>query len=685
MPSDLQRIALPMGQGLDRETGVMQMRPGSFEDIRNLLLHQGKSIVRMGFEREALLLDDELNPVSHICQAFPLRSERVGIVVSYQETTEKVHIHRCDTLGATAEYVGEWVHDLTVGWGEDPPKISMCEVYGRIFMGHDQRYVTRRAQTLYYESTGTTQLNDLTGDFEGTGTHNIRFRGVVRHLKYLFGWGYGDDGEDRPELVRSSRAGDPTSFNPEHYFIAGDRRDPVLSIRPAAKDRLIVFKEVEGHVIRGTGRDSFGIFPLDPLFGCIGSQLAANRGGDVIAWSAEGPRVWDGNGPSEEIAIPLELGGAEAVGLIAESDPEDAFAAYIPELRVMGFFFGKRVYCLTTRVEGDWKWGYWVLQTETPRCGFTLYPGPQDSIAPVGYPNLGVIVAGGIYAEFTWANVDQDGDETVEIWHSEDGGAWFKGGSVFVTPTSPQTSPRQFGFVPGTDYRTALRYRRGALYTEGYTDADPWLWPSVSRASWNTAIAPPTIWSGVWSRTSAVAEQIFLTITPAVGQETQDIKVYRNTVLVQTIAGPHGGDATWADTGITGETEVTYNFVTVGGSGDSIQSDDLDVWAGPIYTAEIDWVLNAGDDGYEVGIVFTPIIVVDIEVWDDYDGAGGTGASALRFTIIGPAGQGASGALTGVLAPPGTDVEVKARRKVTSFTVDDFGPWAIHPLILETV
>lgn len=684
MPSELQRVALPMGQGLDRETGVMQMRPGSFEDIRNLLLHQGKSIVRMGFEREASLLDDELNPVSHICQGFPLRSERVGIVVSYQSTTKKVHIHRVDTLGATVEYVGEWVHDLTVGWGTTPPKISMCEVYGRIFMAHDQRYVTRRAQTLYYESTGTSQLNNLQGNFKATGNHNLRFRGVVRHLKYLFGWGYGNETEDRPELVRSSRAGDPTSFNPEHYFIAGDRRDPVLSCRPAS-NRLLVFKEVEGHVIFGSGRDDFGIDILDPRYGCIASQLAANRGGDVIAWSSEGPRVWDGRGPSEEIAIPLELGGAEAVGLITEGEAEDAFAAYIPELRVMGFFFGKRVYCLTTRVERDWKWGYWELQTETPRCGFTLYPGPQDTITPVGYPNIGVIVAGGIYAEFTWANVDQDGDETVEIWHSQNGGAWFLGGSVFVSPSSPQTSPRQTGFVPGTDYRTAMRYRRGTLYTEGYTNADPWLWPSVSRASWNTAIAPPTTWSGVWSRIDAVSEKIALTITPAVGQETQDIKIYRNTVLVHTITGPHVGDVTWDDTGITGETEVTYEFVTVGGSGDSIKSDELKIWAGPTYTAEIDWVLNAGAAGYEVGIVFTPIISIDIQVWDNYDNAGGTGAQALRFTITGPAHQGASGALTGVVGPPGTQVTVQARRKVTAFTVDDFGPWSTHPLVLVTV
>ena len=684
MPSELQRIALPMGQGLDRETGVMQMRPGSFEDIRNLLLHQGKSVVRMGFEREAVLLDDVGNPVSHVVQGFPLRSERVGVTVSYQSETKKVFIHRVDSLAASSELIGEWEHDLEIGWGDSWPKVQMCEVYGRIFISHDYRYVTRRAPTVYYEPTGTSQIMNLEGDFEGSGTHNLRFRGVVRHLKYLFGWGYGDEGEDRPELVRSSRAGDPTSFNPEHYWIAGDRRDPVLTCRPAG-NRLLVFKEVEGHFIFGSGRDDFGIDILDPQYGCIASGLAANRGGDVIAWSSEGPRVWDGRGPSVEIAIPLELGGAEAVGLVAEADAEEAFAAYIPEIRVMGFFFGKRVYSLTTRVEGDWKWGYWELETETPLCGFTLYPGPQDTVAPFGYPVISVIVAGGIYATFTWGNVNQDGDETVEIWLSEDGGAWFLAMSVLVNLLTSQESPKVYDLVPGTDYRVALRYRRGILYTEGYTDADPWLWPSLSRAPWNTAIAPPTIWNGIWSRIDAVSEKIALTITPAVGQETQDIKIYRNTVLVHTISGPHVGDATWDDTGIAGETEVTYEFVTVGGSGDSIKSDELDVWAGPLWTAVIDYVQNAGDDGYWIGIEFTGVISIDIEVWDDYDDAGGTGPSALRFTIPGPGHQGNSGALANVPGSPGVDIEVKARRKVTAFTVDDFGRYSTHPLILVTI
>ncbi|MCK5652242.1 MAG: hypothetical protein KAJ42_12735, partial [Gemmatimonadetes bacterium] len=469
----------------------------------------------------------------------------MGVVVCYQETTEKVWVHRIDSLGLTAELIGEWENDN--GWGEEPPKVSMAESYGRVFMAHNLRSVTNRAATIYYDPIfGSAPLDTLEADFKGTGAHDVHFRGVVRHLKYLFGWGYGDETEDRPELVRSSRAGDPTSFSPEHYFIAGDRRDPVISCRPAS-NRLLVFKEVESHVIFGSGRDDFGIDIQDPLYGILGSELATNLGGTVLGWSAEGPRVWDGRGPSQEIAIPLELEGAEPADLVAEGLAVDAFAAYIPGIRVVGFFFGKRVYALTTRIEGDWKWSYWELDFE-PLCGFTLYPGVQDTVAPTGFPEWDDVDAGGIYADINLVNQNQDGDETLELWLSEDGGAWYLAKSEIVSTASTQTI-RATSLTTGEDYEGALRYRRGTLYTSGYEGSDPSLWPAISQGSFNTDIAPPTWVSGVWSRTAVATEQILVTVTPAVGEEAQDIKVYREDVLVHTISGPHSGDASWADEG----------------------------------------------------------------------------------------------------------------------------------------
>lgn len=673
--AEFQRVQLPFGQGLDRETGILATRPGTFEDIQNVFIHQGKAIVRTGFEAQVTLYDDEENEVSHILQGHSLRSERIGVVVSYQETTDKVWVHRTDTLSATAELIGEWENDL--GWDETVPRVLMAEVYGRVFMAHDTRYVTERAPTLYYDPVfGAEPLNVLEGDMDGGGDVPMRFRGVKRHLKYLFGWGYGSDSEDRPELVRSSEAGAPQSFKAEHYFIAGDRRDPVLACHPAGGN-LVVFKEVEAHVILGTGRDDFGIFPLDPLYGCLGSHLAANRSGDVLAWSAEGPRVWNGRGPSQEIAVPLELGGAEPTDLVEEGDAEIAFASYIPEARIMAFVFGQRLYCLTMRVEGDWKWSYWSLKTN-PLCGYSLYPGPQDTRAPTGHPQISGIVSGGTYSDYEIVNWNQDGDETLEIWLSEDSDPWFLAKSVLVSPTSGtnQTpTPRVEGLTPGTSYRMACRYRRGVLYTEGYTDADPWNWPSVSRATYNTAIAPPTWVSGVWSRTATAVEQILLTVTPAVGQEAQDIEVYRNTILVQTISGPHVGNAEWADTGVTGETTESYEFLTKGGTGDSIKSDPETVWAGPALPPSMDWVISAGDEGYEAGVILgNP--ADDTQMWDNYDDAGGTTTPALRYTMTAGVTTGDSGALTGLPLSPAITIEIKCRHIETAYTTDDFSEFS---------
>lgn len=671
---ELMRIPLPFGQGLDRETGVMAMRPGTFEDLRNMLLHQDKAIVRPGFESTVTLYDDEDNEVSHILQGHSLRSERIGVVVSYQETTDKVWVHRVDTLAATAEQIGEWENDTSAGWNETVPRVSMCEVYGRVFIAHDLASITKRASTIYYDPFGgATPLNNLEGDFKGAGTHDIRFRGVVRHLKYLFGWGYGDEDTDRPELVRVSAAGDPTTFSPEHYFIAGDRRDPVLICRPA-QDRLIVYKEVEGHVILGSGRDDFAIFLLDPLYGCLGSQLAANRGGMVVAWSAEGPRVWDGKGPSAELALPLELSGAEPNDLVAEGAADTAFAAYIPDLRVMGFFFGARCYALTTRVQGDWKWDYWPLGF-TPLCGFTLYPGSQDTEAPTGFPQWSAIVASGIYVDVTVLNWNQDGDETLELWLSEDGGAWYLASSELVSSAASQVI-RATSLTPGTDYDGAVRYRRGTLYTPGYTDADPTNWPSISQGAFNTSIAPPTWVSGIWSRTGAATEQIALTVTPATGQEAQDIEVYRDGGLINTISGPHTGNATYDDTACVGETDEVYTFLTVGSGGDSELSDEETVWAGPPDIPEMDWALSGGDEGYEVGVILGDT-ADPTEVHDNYDDLGGTGAFGLRFTLAAAIITGDSGALVNLpAAPPPVTIEIKARHKETAFTTDDFSKFS---------
>lgn len=675
--SDNPRIAMPFGSGLDRDTGIMVVRPGTFEDIRNVLLHQGKALVRPGFGSPLELLDDLSNPISDVVAGFPLRSEQVGIVASYQSSTQKVWVHRIDAEGLTATLIAEWVNDKVTasrptGWGETAPRVSMAESYGNVFMAHDTRLVGERAKTIYYQGGS---LNDLTGDFVGAGVHDLRFRGVVRHLNYLFGWGYGDEVTDRPELVRSSVAGDPTTFQPNHYSIAGDREDGVLLCLPAG-GRLCVFKQSETHVIAGSSRADFGIKLLDPLYGILSSQAGANFARSALVWSLEGPRLFDGHGDSEEISIPLDLGGLEPSTLVPEGAAAIAFAHYVPDLRVVTFVFGRRVYALTVRIEGDWKWSYWALGFD-PLCAFTLFAASFAAIAPTGFPEYSASVTAGTYSDVTIVHHDEDGDEILEAWVQEDpAGAWSLNNSDPVGSAGSQVI-RANALTAGTVYNLAFRYRRGTLYTVGYENLPPSGWPSVSQGQITTIIDPPTLVSGVWTRESAIDEQILLTVTPAVGLEANDIEVFESAVSIGTISGPHVGDAEFIHNtagGLAGEVTNDYTFETKGGT-DSPPSAELTVYSGPPIPPTIDWYQGTGP-AYEVG--FTPGDgAIHTECWDNYDDAGGTGASALRQTANPGVESFLVTGLVNVPTTPGLSIAVKTRHKQTLFGIDDFSVYSL--------
>jgi hypothetical protein len=287
------------------------------------------------------------------------------------------------------------------------PRVIMTEVFGRVFMAHDQSLVTRRAPTLYYDPlTGAALLNVLTATFAGTSTESvaesgesaesvvvanaIRFRGVVRHLAYLVGWGFGTATEVRPEMVRISMPGDPTTFDENHYWIAGDRRDPVLACGPTGVlggegAILNVWKGLETHAIFGYDRATFGIRLIDPRHGIVASRAWVNIEGFAVAWAEEGPRVWQGLGPSESLEIPLALDAWEPDDLVAEGEVADAYAFYVPRRRVAWWVFGRRVYAVTARIQGRWRWSYQTLGFASYGA-MTLFEPTEEQLAPTGFP-----------------------------------------------------------------------------------------------------------------------------------------------------------------------------------------------------------------------------------------------------------------------------------------------------------
>ena len=436
------KIPLAFGGGLDRETGLFGVQPTSFFDLRNVYLHEGKTIVRNGFTAAGA---GEFAEVDLLLNGHGMRGEQLGIVVGWNATEETCYVYRCAPDLSTVELLGEWVNDSSSAWGDNVPRVIMAEVFGRVFMAHDTPLTAQRAPTIYYDGVGTgdalkylfsTWADGVPGESAGESAEStaaedrIRFRGVCRHLSYLVGWGFGSAIETRPELLRISLPDDPTTFDPNHYFIVGDRNDPVVGARPVGGDPgvLKVWKRQETYDMTGYDRRSFGMFLADPSHGIIAGRAFAEIGeGTVIAWAEEGPRLWSGRGPSTSIEIPLGLEEWEPTDLVAEGEEAYAFGIFVPKERIAWFQFNRRVYTLTARIPGRFRWSFQELPFDAYGA-MVFFEGERAAIAPVGYPAYNLdenesasftnpTIPGGSFANVAWRNFNQAGDELVEVWY----------------------------------------------------------------------------------------------------------------------------------------------------------------------------------------------------------------------------------------------------------------------------
>lgn len=440
------RIPLRFGEGLDRESGIQVVEPNTFHDLRNCFLHSGKVIVRNGFSAAGA---GEFEEVDFLLNGLGMRGEQLGIVVGWNATEETCYVYRCAPDLSTVDLIGEWENDK--GWGDTVPRVILAEVYGRVFMAHDEPSVGQRAATIYYDATAgdltflfSTWADGTAGESAGEsnpesvspppGEDRIRFRGVARHLSYLCGWGFGDAIEPRPELLRISLPDDPTTFDPNHYFICGDRDDAVIGGRSVGGEPGVfkVWKRQEAYDLLGSSRRNFALFLADSSFGLVAGRATVDIGnGTVIAWSEEGPRLWAGRGASQSLEVPLGLDEWEPDDLPAEGEEEYAYGLFIPRERVAWFVFNRRVYALTVRNPhpSRWRWSYQQLPWDT-YGGMTFFEGELASTAPTGYPAYNLTegesasftnptVPGGTFADVSWRNFNQDGDETVEVWLQE--------------------------------------------------------------------------------------------------------------------------------------------------------------------------------------------------------------------------------------------------------------------------
>jgi len=537
---DRKIITLPYGEGLARSEGVMVVAPNSFDDIREFYFYKGRAQVRKGLTESTILIDDVgadiLGPVVALA---PLRAENAAMGVAHDPASEEIWVNRLAIDGTTPSNVGLFgLLPATATF--DPPIIIMADTDGKQFIAHDEPFFNARIVTQYYDSLTFPFLNNLTADLDGNGDADVFFRGVARHLSYIFGWGFGSDSQkDRPSIVRVSTAGNVTQFLDDAFFDVGQPGEPVMVCRSAGAF-FMVFKETETHQIFGYSPDTFGVRPSDTLYGCVSSRLAVSVAGTVFFWSVQGPRATNG-GESVDLAVPLDLDGPDPATLAAESDVQNAFAEYDPATRVVNFVWGDRIYALSLRDPANPKWSYYE-PGRTIQCGAQFYDTQATGGAgapPADGPEFNAPAVPTIGSDtmiIDWNNIGATGGEIVEIWtRINPAGPW---GILKQVETdlsaSQQTTigdppPR---LVPLTTYDIAIRYRRGGQFNPSSTDPDPTTWPAAAQTTETTSVSQPQLIvrgknNGLWEVPSAGNEQIKIEWVNPPGHELLEIEIER--------------------------------------------------------------------------------------------------------------------------------------------------------------
>lgn len=516
-------LRLNFGAGLDRTTGIFQRAPGTFVDLRNLLLKEGKAEARRGLtEQVALTMHGSTNPATDLVLVEAYRAALRNVVLAHElgGGTTNLEVFLTATNGLNPTYQQTWTSPATPD--PQPPIVFGAEVYTRFFLAHSEEDITKRRKTVYLTTGGA--LTALQGDLDGTGAKDIKFRGVRRYLNYLIGWGFGNDGDkDRPEIVRISDPEDPTLFHKEHLIYCGPRSESVLTCEPT-RSRILVLKEREAYEITGYDRATFGVRQVDPTYGVAGARLAQVVGDRVYSWTLEGPRIFE-QGASEDLGLPLDLAGPDPATLAASGEAHLGFSTYLQTERVLAWLFpdraaGKtRAYLLSIRDPDQPRWSYAEFQRAL-WCAGRVYKPTGGTGAPTGYPQITAFTLTGLSGPVSITNVSAIGDETIEVWVKINSGAYAKTQEVAaVGATQTITIGPSDGVVAAATVSVAVRYRRGSAYKSNYVNPVTGGWDaaalaaSVASATAGNVPPSPTKFQVLGTATSISGGKTFVTYT----------------------------------------------------------------------------------------------------------------------------------------------------------------------------
>lgn len=678
------RVPLVWGQGLDRNTGNLAVDAASFLDLRNLLVRESKLLARGG-----LVTPSDAAPfagATDVVGGFPFRTVRGSIIVTYNRTTRVLTVWQVDGFGAEAINLGDWA---TLPAGAPLPIVTGAETYGKLFLAHAEPLFNYRAKTIYVDPTLTpgTQLVDLTSDLNGDSAAEVLyFRGVYAYLDYLVGWGFGTGSDqNRPEIVHVSLPGNPLVFDKQQYFLAGVREEAVTGVLENG-GQFRVQKKGEAFKIRGTGAANFGIDPLEKVYGQISERLGLTVGAEGVFWSEQGPRIAAG-GASQDIALPLELGGPEPLDLAAAGPDAYGWSVYVPDERVIIFGFPvldpvapiTRCYVVSRRNPAVISWAYFELQ-QAIYCAWLVIEGAATvGTAPTGYASAlaaaDTAASGtGRTVHVSWTNNALIGGESAQLFIKPTGGAWALAATVDATALAANL----LGLDALTDYAIAIRMVKGGLATDGYGSIDPDDWTASTAPGSKTVVATtcqkPTALAGVWSRVGSSTHQVAFSFTlPELGvgvelQQSDD--GVGGWATIETEAAPFDArvfNVAMSDALLT--LTKYFRLRAIKGAYNSPHSDVLALYIGPSVSPRFSLIVQTGTTA-----VF--------ETWLRAIGAAGTilNVQTSPNGATGWVDQFLSSAYTRKQAVPSpialaSVTFVRLRFGVTSHTIDDFGPW----------
>lgn len=482
-----QRLPIPWGNGIDRSSGALAISPSAFRDLRNVRLANGRTEMRRGYSRMTLLSGGNM-----VLGIWPIRAQGLTAVAVYDTATRTALLYVVDATGTASALVGSLFTLPADAYA--PPSLIGAASYDKLLIAHDEPvYAMRQATMVYAPTEGT--ITPLLADLARTGVAQpVKFRGVASHLNYIVGWGYGQynttpgvQNEDRPETLRISDPGDPTTFIPEHYFLVGMQGDPIIGVDLVGR-ALAVFKSSESYQLVGYDRPTFGIQPLDPEHGLLGAKLSVSVGKATYFWSLAGPRVMDNDG-SIDLAEALWLAGPVPDALATATPSERAFAYYDRDENEVLFVFGQWAYVLHL-AGGEaprlLRWSYRKLGVELLCAGYLWTGGPTVLTPP---PGVTPGTPSAIPVSYTpgdadpkfyipWTFASTPSGVRAEVWVKPTGGAWALRANVpaangFAVVTEPNGA-----FLINYDFQ--VRFTEFGIPAPGYEDPDPSLWPASS-------------------------------------------------------------------------------------------------------------------------------------------------------------------------------------------------------------